>query len=51
MSYAGSGGPEEGKTLRLQLIVCKVLQREAYYCAARSPHVVDIVLMEQGLHD
>jgi hypothetical protein len=36
---------------RLQLIVCKVLQREAYFCAARSPNVVDVVLMEQGLHD
>jgi hypothetical protein len=37
--------------LRLQLIVCKVLQREAYYCAAQSPHCVDVVLMEQGLHE
>jgi hypothetical protein len=36
---------------RLQLIVCKVLQREAYFCAARSPNIVDIVLMPQGLHD
>ena len=27
------------------------MQREAYYCAARSPNVVDVVLMEQGLHD
>ncbi len=36
---------------RLQLIACKVLQREAYFCAARSKNVVDIVLMEQGLHD
>jgi len=51
MNHPGSGGREQGKTLRLQLIVCKVLQREAYYCAARSPNVVDIVLMEQGLHD
>jgi hypothetical protein len=40
-----------GDARRLQLIVCKVLQREAYFCAARSPSVVDIVLMEQGLHD
>lgn len=40
-----------GDQKRLQLIVCKVLQREAYFCAARSPHVVDVVLMEQGLHD
>jgi hypothetical protein len=36
---------------RLQLIACKVLQREAYFCAARSKNVVDIVLMPQGLHD
>jgi hypothetical protein len=27
------------------------MQREAYLCAARSPNVVDVVLMEQGLHD
>jgi len=36
---------------RLQLIVCKVLQREAYACAARSQNVVDVMLMPQGLHD
>jgi hypothetical protein len=35
----------------LQFIVCKVMQREAYFCAARSKNVVDIVLMPQGLHD
>jgi len=40
-----------GGAKRLQLIACKVLQREAYSCAARSRNVVDIVLMEQGLHD
>ena len=27
------------------------MQREAYYCAASSKNVVDVVLMEQGLHD
>lgn len=27
------------------------MQREAYYCAARSKNVVDVVLMQQGLHD
>lgn len=27
------------------------MQREAYFCAARSSNVVDVVLMEQGLHD
>jgi len=41
----------QGGVKRLQLITCKVLQREAYFCAARSPNVVDIVLMQQGLHD
>src|SRR5512137_986149 len=40
-----------GDAKRLQLITCKVLQREAYFCASRSPNVVDVVLMEQGLHD
>ena len=37
--------------MRVQFITCKVMQREAYYCAARSKNVVDVVLMEQGLHD
>lgn len=37
--------------MRLQFIVCKVMQREAYFCAARSKNVVDVRLMEQGLHD
>lgn len=36
---------------RLQLIACKVLQREAYFCAARTKNVVDVVLMPQGLHN
>jgi hypothetical protein len=40
-----------GDAQRLQLIACKVLQREAYFCAARSWNIVDVVLMEQGLHD
>ncbi len=40
-----------GEQKRFQLIVCKVLQREAYFCAARSPNVIDVMLMEQGLHD
>jgi hypothetical protein len=37
--------------MRFQFIVCKALQREAYLCAARSKHVVDVVLMAQGLHE
>ncbi len=37
--------------MRLQFIVCKVIQREAYYCAARSPNIVDVAVMRQGLHN
>ncbi|MHC4156531.1 MAG: DUF1638 domain-containing protein, partial [Planctomycetota bacterium] len=37
--------------MRLQFIVCKVMQREAYLCAARSKNTVDVVLMPQGLHN
>ena len=37
--------------LRLKFVVCKVLQREAYFCAARSSCAVDVVLMPQGLHN
>jgi len=37
--------------MRFQFIVCKVMQREAYFCSARSKNLVDVVLMEQGLHD
>jgi hypothetical protein len=36
---------------RFQFIVCKVMQREAYFCAALSENIVDVVLMEQGLHN
>ncbi len=39
------------KPLRLKFIVCKVLQREAYYCAARTHNFVDIYLLKQGLHN
>ena len=28
-----------------------MLQREAYFCAARSANIVDVDLIEQGLHD
>ncbi|MBN2455314.1 MAG: DUF1638 domain-containing protein [Sedimentisphaerales bacterium] len=36
---------------RFQFIVCKAIQREAYFCAAQSKSIIDIVFMEQGLHD
>ena len=31
--------------------MCRVIQREAYLCAAKSPHIVDVHLMPQGLHN
>ena len=37
--------------MRLQFIICKVLQKEAYFCAARSKNTIDIVLMPKGLHN
>ncbi len=37
--------------MRLKFITCKVLQKEAYWCASRSAHIVDVVLMPQGLHN
>jgi hypothetical protein len=37
-------------TMRLKFVVCKVLEKEARLCAARSKNVVDVVVMPQGLH-
>ena len=37
--------------MRYQFITCRVLQREAYHCAAKSQNEVDIVLLPQGLHN
>ncbi|MBW8015175.1 MAG: DUF1638 domain-containing protein [Planctomycetes bacterium] len=42
---------ETQKPLRLRFVACKVVQREAYLCAARSHNIVDVHLMAQGLHD
>jgi hypothetical protein len=35
----------------LKMISCEVLARMAYYAAAFSPHVIDIELVDKGLHD
>ncbi len=43
------GEPEP--RLRLRCIACEVLARPVYDCAARSRHVVDVVLLRRGLHD
>ncbi len=37
--------------MRILLVACKVLQKEAYYCAARSENTVDMILLKQGLHN
>jgi len=37
--------------MRFQFIVCKVMKREAYFCAARSKNIIDVVLMPQELHN
>ena len=37
--------------MRLKFIVCKAIQREAYYCASRATNVVDVTILPQGLHD
>ena len=37
--------------MRFKLIACEVLAREVYLCAARSRHVIDVELVEKGLHN
>lgn len=41
----------KGNQTRYLLIACEVLAREAYLCAARSPHIIDVRLVDKGLHD
>lgn len=36
---------------RYLLIACAVLSRECYLCASRSKNLIDIRILEQGLHD
>jgi len=37
--------------VREKIIGCRVLARELYYCASRSPHRISIELYEAGLHE
>jgi len=37
--------------MHLKVLVCEVLAREIFHCAARTPNTVDIELFTQGLHD
>jgi len=36
--------------VRLKMLSCEVLARQIYYVAALSPHVIDIELVDKGLH-
>jgi len=37
--------------MRLKCISCEVLARATYWCAATSPHIVDVTLLQRGLHN
>lgn len=37
--------------MRIKCIACEVLARPLYWCAAQSPHIVDILLVQRGLHN
>ncbi len=37
--------------MRLKCLGCEVLARPLYFSAATSPHIVDIELLQRGLHD
>ncbi len=36
---------------RYKLIACAVLSRECFFCASKSPNIIDVQILEQGLHD
>jgi len=42
---------QEGKAMWLKCITCEALARPVYLCAARSPHIVDVELLQRGLHN
>lgn len=37
--------------MRLKCITCEVLARPVYWCAAQSPHMIDVELVQRGLHN
>ena len=37
--------------MKIKALTCNALARPAYWCAAQSPHIVDIQLMQFGLHN
>lgn len=36
--------------MRILCLTCEALARPVYYCAALSPHITDVILVERGLH-
>ena len=50
ISYSSRGEAVKAGVPVDELDSLEVMQREAYFCAARSKNVIDIVLMPQGLH-
>ncbi|MBN1863681.1 MAG: DUF1638 domain-containing protein [Victivallales bacterium] len=40
-----------GNSRRFAVIACAVLLRELYHCAAMSKNIIDIIPLDQGLHD
>lgn len=37
--------------MRLKCFSCEALARVVYHCAAQSPHLIDVELLQLGLHD
>lgn len=37
--------------MRYLCLTCEALARPVYYCAAKSPHVIDVELLQRGLHN
>jgi hypothetical protein len=37
--------------MRLKCLGCEVLARPIYLCAAQSPHIIDVQLLQRGLHN
>jgi len=37
--------------MKIKALTCNALARPAYWCAAQSPHIVDIELIQFGLHN
>ncbi|MBN1261467.1 MAG: DUF1638 domain-containing protein [Anaerolineae bacterium] len=50
-SHLVTGVTREEGVLRLKCLACDALARPVYYCAALTPHIVDVALHPLGLHN